>query len=184
MRARRNRAENSDQPEPRTQRPIGVLVTEVGTEPPTLHVLAHANECLQRFLTAFLDTCLDCSNDFGRQFQRIERNTGLQTKTLETREGGALAIPILLFGEAAVIQHETDPAQEIGAPEFSGLLDSFHARESRIVALYKRNILGAHALAAASLPSAKRHQRDAVLNAVDERQFLRRVVGERDARGN
>src|SRR5262245_6035935 len=104
MRAGWNRAENSDQPESRTQRPIGVLVAEVGTEPPTLHVLAHAKECLQRFLTAFLDTCLDCSNDFGRQFRRIKRDTGLQTKTLETREGGALAIPVLLFGETIVVQ--------------------------------------------------------------------------------
>src|SRR5215510_5732534 len=125
MRARRYWTENSDQPESRTQRPIGVLVAEVGTEPPTLHVLAHAKECLQRFLTAFLDTCLDCSNDFGRQFRGIKRDTGLQTKTLETREGGALTIPVLLFGEAAVIQYETDPAQEIGALELAGLFDGF-----------------------------------------------------------
>src|SRR5262245_26639101 len=115
MRAGWNRAENSDQPESRTQRPIGVLVTEVGTEPPTLHVLAHAKERLHRFLTTLFDTCLDCSNDFGRQFRKIERNTGLQTKTLETREGGALARPVLLFGETVVIQHETEPAQEIDA---------------------------------------------------------------------
>src|SRR5262249_275691 len=111
MRARRNRAENSDQPISRTQRPIAVPLTAVGAETPPLHVLAHAKERLHRFLTTLLDACLDCSNDFGRQFQRIESDTGLQTKTLETREGGALAIPVLLFGETVVIQHETDPAQ-------------------------------------------------------------------------
>src|SRR5262245_36852468 len=127
MRAGWNRAENSDQPVSRTQHPVGVLVTEVGTEPPTLHVLAHAKECLQHFLTTLLDACLDSSNEFGRQFRRIEGDTGLQTKTLETREGGALAIPVFLFGEAAVIQHETDPAQEIGALQLSGPRDSFHA---------------------------------------------------------
>src|SRR5262249_31993399 len=158
MRARRNRTENSDQPVSRTQRPISVLVTEVGAETPTLHVRAHAKERLHRFVTTLFDTCLDCSNDFGRHFRRIERKTGLQTKTLETREGGALAIPVLLFGETVVIQHETDPAQEIGALEFSGLFDGFHGREGRVVALHKWNVYGAHALAASGLPGAKRHQ--------------------------
>src|SRR5262249_32978249 len=133
---------------------------------------------------AFLDTCLDCSNDFGRQFRRIERNTGLQTKTLETRKGGALAITVLLFGETAVIQHETEPAQEIDALQLSGPFHSFHARESRVVALHKRNILSAHAFTVSGFPCAKRHQRDAVLNAVDELQLLRRIVSERHARGN
>src|SRR5262245_7293229 len=127
MRARRYWTENSDQPVSRTQHPIGVLVAEVGTEPPTLHVLAHAKQCLQRFLTAFLDTCLDCSNNFGRQFRRIERDTGLQTKTLETREGGAFAVSVLLFGETIIIQQETDPAQEISALKLAGLFDGFHA---------------------------------------------------------
>src|SRR5262249_14522999 len=127
MRARRYGTENSDQPESRTQSPIGVLVTEVGAEPPTLHVLAHAKERLHRFLTTVFDACPDCSNDFGRQFRRIERNTGLQIKTLETREGRALAIPVLLFGETAVIQHKTEPAQKIGALELSGTRNSFHA---------------------------------------------------------
>ena len=122
----------------------------------------------QYLLAAVFDSLLDGCLDGGRQLLRIESFAGLKAKPLEPGECLNLLVTVRLLGETGVVQHETDPAQEVHALEFPRLPDRFHAGIGGIVAFGDRHVLGFHVLPAGGNPLAERHDGDMVLNRVDD----------------